>query len=263
MRILITTAALAVGMLTVVPESHARGGRRGGGHSGGGHSGTGRIIGNHSSDRHSTGNHSGIGSRITGSGQNGHGLGSSTHKDSQKIEQQNHHTGKRTGLQRSGGTGVKNYSATHGKTFSKGVYYSGKNHKQWTHQTYWGKHKCKCYWCPSAKGWFYWCGKRNCYLPTSCIDFAPPDGDEDGDDEDDEDDGILTIPAAPQGIGQAVPVNPGEDEDDDDEDDDDDDVPALTQGMSKTGPASPVPNAKAPLPIMPRASDDAKGPGKP
>lgn len=68
----------------------------------------------------------------------------------------------------------KNYHLDHGKKFSHGYYYSGKNHYHWSHCCYWPQYRCDCYYCPSACCWYYWCEPRCCYLPVSYIESAPP-----------------------------------------------------------------------------------------
>jgi hypothetical protein len=67
-----------------------------------------------------------------------------------------------------------NYHHDYGTRFSHGYYYYGRNHDHWTHRYYWPRYGCDCYWCPSTSCWYYWCEPRCCYLPVSCIEYAPP-----------------------------------------------------------------------------------------
>src|SRR5262249_18069251 len=43
---------------------------------------------------------------------------------------------------------VKDYHLVHGQQFSKGLFFKGQDHKQWTHESYLEKHKCKIYYDP-------------------------------------------------------------------------------------------------------------------
>jgi hypothetical protein len=141
MRLSLTAAVVAVAMLVSAPTVQARGGHRGGhgGHHGGYHGG---HHGGHSGYRgghHHSSHHS----------MHGHN---------------NHHNGH-----------GKAYHLTHGTKFSKGYYYRGRNHHHWSHRRYWSKYHCNTYFCPSTRGWYYWCRSRDCYLPVSSIDDDPPD----------------------------------------------------------------------------------------
>lgn len=71
---------------------------------------------------------------------------------------------------------VQNYHGSYGKKFSHGYAYHGKTHRHWTHRTYWSRHNCYCYWCPSTTCWYYWCQPRGCYYPVSYVAEAPPNG---------------------------------------------------------------------------------------
>lgn len=70
--------------------------------------------------------------------------------------------------------GSGKYLAQHGKKFSQGVYYCGKNHCHWSYCCFWPKYGCDCYYCPDACVWYYYCQPRQCYLPVTCIEVAPP-----------------------------------------------------------------------------------------
>jgi hypothetical protein len=72
----------------------------------------------------------------------------------------------------------KGYHLTHGKKFSKGYYYRGRNHHHWSHRHYNRGHRCNFYYCPSVGGWYYWCRARDSYLPVSCIEDDPPDAED-------------------------------------------------------------------------------------
>jgi hypothetical protein len=68
----------------------------------------------------------------------------------------------------------KNYCGDFGKKCSFGYCYYGNSHCHWQYCCYWPQYSCQCYYCPSAYCWYYWCEPRCCYLPVSCITYAPP-----------------------------------------------------------------------------------------
>ena len=70
--------------------------------------------------------------------------------------------------------GSSKYSTQFGKKFSQGFFYSGKDHCHWSYCCYWPQYRCDCYYCPDACVWYYYCEPRQCYLPVSCIEHAPP-----------------------------------------------------------------------------------------
>lgn len=78
------------------------------------------------------------------------------------------------------GTGVSHGSSsgelhlTHGKQFSGGTFYSGRDHHHWTYWGYSQRYGCMCYWCPDTRCYYYWCPSAMCYYPVSYFESAPP-----------------------------------------------------------------------------------------
>jgi hypothetical protein len=68
----------------------------------------------------------------------------------------------------------KDYHTKYGKKYSFGYSYFGKDHYHWSYQCWYPRYSCDCYYCPSSYCWYYWCEPRVCYLPVSCIEYAPP-----------------------------------------------------------------------------------------
>jgi hypothetical protein len=66
------------------------------------------------------------------------------------------------------------YAMNHGKPFSHGFFYPGKEHHHWTYYCWWDKYHCNCYWCPYTCCWYYWCPSAVCYYPVSYVNIAPP-----------------------------------------------------------------------------------------
>jgi hypothetical protein len=66
-----------------------------------------------------------------------------------------------------------NYHLTHGKVFSGGYCYPGKNHTHWAYHGWSKKYRCECYWCPSTCQYYYWCEPQACYYPVTYYDAAP------------------------------------------------------------------------------------------
>src|SRR5438105_4497679 len=50
----------------------------------------------------------------------------------------------------------KTYHTTHGREFSHGRFYEGRNHYHWTHYTWWPRFGCYTYWCPSSSCYYYY-----------------------------------------------------------------------------------------------------------
>jgi hypothetical protein len=75
---------------------------------------------------------------------------------------------------------VRDYHLKFGKKFRNRYIYEGRHHRHWTRSYYWRKHHCRCYWCPSVRGWYYWCAAQNAYYPVDSITTDPPDPDDDG-----------------------------------------------------------------------------------
>jgi hypothetical protein len=67
-----------------------------------------------------------------------------------------------------------NYFATNGVKFSGGVFYKGQAHLQWTKRYFSPRWKTWCFYCPFAKGWFYFNGTLGGFYPVSYIVVAPP-----------------------------------------------------------------------------------------
>jgi hypothetical protein len=69
---------------------------------------------------------------------------------------------------------VTNYAKTHGVKFSHGVFYKGHSHTHWAKRFFSPRWKTWCWFCPSAKVWFYYCGQQGGYYPVTYITMAPP-----------------------------------------------------------------------------------------
>src|SRR5262245_19318624 len=54
------------------------------------------------------------------------------------------------------------------------VAYKGLKHGHWTRKWFDARSRCWLWYCPSACGWYYWCGARGCYLPVRCLPDHPP-----------------------------------------------------------------------------------------
>ena len=106
----------------------------------------------------SHGSHGSHGSQGSGSGQMG----------------QSNKSGPGSSSKGMGSGSSKNYLSSHGQKFSHGYFYKGKDHFHWSYQCFWDRFGCYCYWCPYSDCWYYYCQPRECYLPVSCLEFAPP-----------------------------------------------------------------------------------------
>lgn len=65
------------------------------------------------------------------------------------------------------------YHLTHGKSFSGGYFYPGRNHSHWSYSGYSQRYGCTCYWCPYTSCYYYWCPSATCYYPVSYFASAP------------------------------------------------------------------------------------------
>ncbi len=72
------------------------------------------------------------------------------------------------------GSSSGGYHLTHGKEFSGGYFYSGRDHHHWTYWGYSQRYHCNCYWCPDTRCYYYWCPSASCYYPVSYYESAPP-----------------------------------------------------------------------------------------
>ena len=68
----------------------------------------------------------------------------------------------------------RNYHRTHGRSFSHGFYYQGRNHYHWSHYCWWGRYGCYAYWCPSTSCYYYWSETASCYYPVSYAEVVAP-----------------------------------------------------------------------------------------
>jgi hypothetical protein len=68
----------------------------------------------------------------------------------------------------------KNYHMTHGRSFSHGTFYEGRNHYHWTHYTWWPRFGCYAYWCPSTSCYYYWSETASRYYPVSYAETVAP-----------------------------------------------------------------------------------------
>jgi hypothetical protein len=59
------------------------------------------------------------------------------------------------------------YHERHGKPFSGGYYYAGREHKHWKSCYFDKRYGCYAYLCPSTKVYYYWCKPDDCYYPIS------------------------------------------------------------------------------------------------
>ncbi len=88
-----------------------------------------------------------------------------------------HSTGSHSGKTYSGGSysgGVtkttfhKDYHLTYGVKSKQGFYYyKGYSHSHWSHQCWYPKYGCNCYWCPCTLVYYYWCVPDECYYPVT------------------------------------------------------------------------------------------------
>ncbi len=140
MRRIMTAAILALATMTGSTSVQAKP------PSGGGSSGSGTSHSNHSSQ-----------------GQSQSGKGQMDHKDSKHGDSKQGRSGSE-----------RNYHTEHGKKFSHGYFYYGKEHSHWSYSCWFPRYSCECYYCPSACCWYYWCEPRCSYLPVTCIETAPP-----------------------------------------------------------------------------------------
>jgi hypothetical protein len=67
-----------------------------------------------------------------------------------------------------------NYHRTHGRSFSHGYYYQGRNHHQWSNYRWSSRYGCYTYYCPSAQVYYYWSEPTQCYYPMSYADTVAP-----------------------------------------------------------------------------------------
>jgi hypothetical protein len=65
-----------------------------------------------------------------------------------------------------------NYHLTHGKQFSKGIYYPGKYHKHWSYCCFNNNYGCYLYCCPCTNCWYYWCVPDCCYYPVCYVPYG-------------------------------------------------------------------------------------------
>jgi hypothetical protein len=85
------------------------------------------------------------------------------------------------------------YHLTHGKQFSGGYYYPGRDHHHWSYWGYSSRYRCTCYWCPDTRCYYYWCPSASCYYPVSYFESAPP---------------VETAPIAPLPVAKPVIAPP-------------------------------------------------------
>jgi hypothetical protein len=72
------------------------------------------------------------------------------------------------------GPSISSYHQVHGKQFSGGYCYPGRDHNHWSYWGYSQRYGCTCYWCPDTCCYYYWCPTASCYYPVSYIESAPP-----------------------------------------------------------------------------------------
>jgi hypothetical protein len=69
------------------------------------------------------------------------------------------------------------YHRKFGTAFPKGhpcggrYFYKGWDHHQWTKWTFDRRYGCNLYWCPYAKGYYYWCAPDLCYYPVQYVPY--------------------------------------------------------------------------------------------
>ncbi len=152
MKTFLASGALMLAAL-VLPTPAEAAGQRGGSFQNSG--------GSHFNSNYKTGSHNG--SQYKSSSHYGSQYKSSSHYGSQFKSGSHYGSGR-----------YSNYHSQYGTRFSKGYYYSGRNHSHWTYRCFWSQYGCDCYWCPSTCCWYYFCEPRDCYLPVNCITAAPP-----------------------------------------------------------------------------------------
>src|SRR5262245_15879568 len=73
------------------------------------------------------------------------------------------------------------YARHFGTELSRGgLSYKGFGHRHWTRRHFNHRWRCHCWFCPCTRGWYYWCGARDCFLPVSYLAEFPPEPDPDG-----------------------------------------------------------------------------------
>lgn len=72
---------------------------------------------------------------------------------------------------------LSNYARTNGVKFTGGYFYKGRDHRQWSQRCFSRKWNCWCWFCPSARVWYYWYAPGACYYPISnAVQAAPTPG---------------------------------------------------------------------------------------
>jgi hypothetical protein len=77
----------------------------------------------------------------------------------------------------SGGTTAsshRGYHQAHGKSFSHGTYYQGRNHYHWSNYRWSAQYGCYTYYCPSTSVYYYWSEPTQCYYPVSYAETVAP-----------------------------------------------------------------------------------------
>ena len=68
----------------------------------------------------------------------------------------------------------RDYHRTHGRSFSHGYFYEGRNHYHWTDYRWSPRFGCYTYWCPSTNCYYYWSEPTQCYYPVSYAETVAP-----------------------------------------------------------------------------------------
>ena len=89
-----------------------------------------------------------------GSGHGGHGSMSRSH------ESHNSHR--------------NSYYKNHGKKFSHGYFYHGRDHRHWSYRGWSKRYGCYCYWDSGCRCWYYWSEPKCCYYPISYATVCTP-----------------------------------------------------------------------------------------
>jgi hypothetical protein len=61
----------------------------------------------------------------------------------------------------------RGYHLTHGRQFSHGYFYPGRDHRHWAYTRFDDRYGCTLYYDPDLGCYYYWCEPDDCYYPVS------------------------------------------------------------------------------------------------
>jgi hypothetical protein len=68
----------------------------------------------------------------------------------------------------------RDYHRTHGRSFSHGYFYEGRQHSHWTNYRWSSRFGCYTYFCPSTSCYYYWSEPTQCFYPVSYAETVVP-----------------------------------------------------------------------------------------